>query len=127
MSMKETQQVMENNKKQLVTTWIENGRVYELFSYSVTSAAVSADNSELISVFDYLGGRTPPAGIGKRIYDYAKQHNERVESKHIESKSYSGLIMLYTPEFLARWFSMENSKTPEINEPHSIDDDDLPF
>jgi hypothetical protein len=127
MNTKETQQVMENNKKQLVTTWIENGRVYELFSHAVTSADIGTDNSELISVFEYLGGRTPPAGIGKSIYDYAKQHNERVESKYIESKSYSGLIMMYTPEFLARWFSIENSKTPEIDETRSVDDDDLPF
>jgi hypothetical protein len=118
---------MESNKKRLVTTWIENGYVYELFSQSVTAINASTNNPELITVFDYLGGKTPPVGIGKRIYDYAKQHNEQIESKHIESKSYSGLVMMYTPEFLNRWFSQENYKTTEIVESSSVDDDNLPF
>ena len=66
-----------------------------------------------LSLFDYL---KKPAGkeLGDRVYKAAKKDNIPVTTREVQTRTYSGKVMLYPKEFLDTFFN----KT-EV--------DDLPF
>lgn len=119
----------------LVTAWEEGGFRYEIFSTPIETAKTETVpeipyGKQMISVFDYLGGRTPLKGTGQRIYDYVKANNIPYSADHIETKSYTGKIMLYERNFLDVWFSAEHQRveTDLVEQIEmSEEDDDLPF
>jgi hypothetical protein len=122
-------------EKKLVTAWEEGGFRYEIFSTPIETQIKDIVpeipyDKQMISVFDYLGGRTPLKGTGQRIYDYAKSNNIPYSTDHIETRSYTGKIMLYERSFLDFWFSEEHQRveTDLVEQIEmSEEDDDLPF
>ena len=128
---------MESNYK-VITSWIENNRKYVIYSYPLESTIEAT--TDMISVFEFLGKRTPPFGAGKKVYDLAKHLGANYTIKEISVPSYTGKIMLYDRQFLHEncQFLHENvnqlpgieevnkiAVTPIIN--NVIDNDDLPF
>ena len=120
MNTKETQQVMESNR--IVASWQENGMLYTLtaspINITLNTAPVASD---LISIFQYLGNRTPTAGTGAKVYARAKNINATYEAGVLNTPYYQGKIMLYERSFLDDYF---NNNEIEIS---SDEDDDLPF
>ena len=60
--------------------------------------------TEFLSLYDYLGY---PAGgeLGKAVYNKARATNKIVKSREVETRSYKGIILLYTREFLDSYFN----------------------
>lgn len=58
---------------------------------------------KMMSLFDYLGR---PAGgeLGKQVYDTAYHLKIPVETRHVQTKTYSGDVMLYPEAFLKEYF-----------------------
>ena len=63
----------------------------------------------MMSLFDYLGH---PAGgeLGKQVYDAAYNLKVPVETRHVETKNYTGDVMLYPEAFLKEYFEMKQRK-----------------
>lgn len=122
MSTKETQQVMEN--KRIVTTWQENGMLYTLTATPINgeNTTPKAQSSEMISIFQYLGNRTPDQGTGAKVYQHAKNVGAKYEAGDLNTPSYQGKIMLYERSFLDTYFNNNTATTSIVEE-----DDDLPF
>lgn len=127
-------------KNRTVASWQENGMLYTLTATPIsdeigiphevmtnsTSTANPYKSKELISVFEYLGNRTPESGTGAKIYAHAKKIGANYEVAEINTASYSGKIMLYERGFLDVYFN----KTTATEQPiyiDDVDDDDLPF
>ena len=57
----------------------------------------------MMSLFDYLGR---PAGgeLGKQVYDTAYHLKIPVETRHVQTKTYTGEVMLYPEAFLKEYF-----------------------
>ena len=128
---------MENNNK-LITSWIEGNRKYVIYSYPLESAIEVT--TDMISVFEFLGKRTPPFGAGKKVYDLAKHLGVNYTIKEISVPSYTGKVMLYERQFLhdnCQFLHDNINQLPGIEEVNKsagnpiinnvIDDDDLPF
>ncbi len=58
---------------------------------------------QMMSLFDYLGR---PAGgeLGKQVYDAAYQLKVPVETRHVQTKTYTGDVMIYPEGFLKEYF-----------------------
>jgi hypothetical protein len=58
---------------------------------------------KMMSLFDYLGR---PAGgeLGKQVYTTAHQLKVPVETRRVETKKYTGDVMLYPETFLKEYF-----------------------
>ena len=58
---------------------------------------------KMMSLFDYLGR---PAGgeLGKQVYDTAYHLKIPVETRHVQTKTYTGEVMLYPEAFLKEYF-----------------------
>lgn len=58
---------------------------------------------KMMSLFDYLGR---PAGgeLGKQVYDVAYHLKVPVETRHVQTKTYTGEVMLYPEGFLREYF-----------------------
>lgn len=119
-------------KNRTVASWQENGMLYTLTATPIEAELVTDianvttyDHSkEMISVFEYLGKRTPAAGVGAKIYDYAKSVGAKTDVAEIDTTSYKGKIMLYERGFLDEYYNKpETPVTPQLVE----EDDDLPF
>ena len=120
MNTKETQQVMEN--KRIVTTWQEHGMLYTLTATPINVENTSnTDTSEMISIFQYLGNRTPDQGTGAKVYAHAKNVKAKYEAGDLNTPYYQGKIMLYERSFLDDYFN--NNPTTAV----VVEDDDLPF
>ena len=110
----------------IVTSWQENG-----FQYTLTAAPIVNDNTEMISIFDYFGGKTQEQGTGERVYKAAVEAGARIDSKQVATKYYTGKVMLYERSFLDSHFNETNPvpvaqvKTIKIND--IAEEDDLPF
>ena len=57
----------------------------------------------MMSLFDYLGR---PAGgeLGKQVYDTAYHLKIPVQTRHVQTKTYTGEVMLYPEGFLREYF-----------------------
>lgn len=83
------------------------------------------NKEEFISLFDFLG---KPAGgeLGKKVFEEAKKQKQRTSIKQIETKNYTGNIVLYKREFLDEYFKPK--KKPYFGPSDNIvDPDELPF
>lgn len=67
------------------------------------------ENNEMVSLFDYLG---KPAGseLGKNVATVAMLHGVHIEERFVETRNYSGRILLYPRDFLDLYF---NNKLPQ--------------
>lgn len=108
----------------LVTSWQENGMLYTLTATPIDgeNTTPKAQSSEMISIFQYLGNRTPEHGTGAKVYQHAKQVGAKYEAGDLNTPYYQGKIMLYERSFLDSYF---NTNQPIISS--SVEDDDLPF
>jgi hypothetical protein len=63
-------------------------------------------SEKLMSLFDYLGY---PAGneLGEQVAAYAKIKKAKCSIRHVSTKTYTGLVMLYTREFLNEYFEVK--------------------
>ena len=106
----------------IVTSWQENGMLYTLTStpIKVENATSNDQPSEMISIFQYLGNRTPDQGTGAKVYQHAKNVGAKFEAGDLNTPYYQGKIMLYERSFLDTYFN--NNPTTAV-----VVDDDLPF
>jgi hypothetical protein len=108
-----------------VATWTENGMLYTLTASPITAEPSTAEvkhSSNMISVYQYLGNRTPEYGTGAKIYAHAKSVGAKYEAEELNTPYYQGKIMLYEREFLDSYFNTNSTTTAPSEE-----DDDLPF
>ena len=126
MNTKETHQVMESNRT--VASWHEHGMLYTLTATPInteTSNTETKHSSNMISVYQYLGNRTPERGTGAKIYTHAKNVGAKYEAAELNTPYYQGKIMLYEHSFLADYFNNNpNTSSMPLNKDM---DDDLPF
>jgi hypothetical protein len=122
----------------VITTWQDNGMQYTLTATPIieqTAPTSSGNKTEMLSVFDYLGGKTPPPGTGEKVYKYATNSRAKVESKEVTTTKYTGKVMLYERQMLDVYFNQNTTAVPVApvaNIPKqdlitSYEDDDLPF
>lgn len=122
----------------VITTWQDNGMQYTLTATPIieqTAPTSSGNKTEMLSVFDYLGGKTPPPGTGEKVYKYATNSRAKVESKEVTTTKYTGKVMLYERQMLDVYFNQNTTAVPVApvaNIPkqdliNSYEDDDLPF
>ncbi len=117
----------------IVTSWEENGMLYTITATPITKTQIptsSGSKTEMISVFEYLGG-TPPTGTGEKVYKYAVSIGAKIESKEVSSTKYTGKVMLYERQMLDVYYNQDTTKVtvPENNTVSTYDPDldDLPF
>lgn len=60
-------------------------------------------SEKLLSLYDYLGY---PAGnkLGEQVAAYAKIRKAKCSTRHVNTLTYTGPVMLYTKEFLNEYF-----------------------
>lgn len=60
-------------------------------------------SEKLLSLFDYLGY---PAGkeLGEQVARYAKIRKAKCSVRYVDTRTYTGPVMLYTREFLNEYF-----------------------
>jgi hypothetical protein len=103
----------------IVATWAENGMQYTITATPIAEKPAptsSGNKTEMISVFEYLGG-TPPAGTGEKVYKYAVSIGAKIESKEVSSTKYTGKVMLYERQMLDVYFNADTTtiKAPDTN------------
>lgn len=67
------------------------------------------DNSPFISLYDYLG-YAAGAQLGKQVAQAAVKCKEKIEKKNVQTRTYSGEILMYRKQFLQEFFN--NRKEP---------------
>ena len=122
----------------VVATWQENGMQYTITATPIVekSAPTSSGNkTEMISVFEYLGG-TPEQGTGEKVYKYATKFGAKIETKEVKTTKYTGKIMLYERQMLDVYFNKDTTSVQQVPAPepqqielldNTYEDDDLPF
>jgi hypothetical protein len=114
-----------------VASWQENGMLYTLTATPISESIIeepisdqtnTGHSSEMISVYQYLGNRTPEYGTGAKIYQHAKNIGAKYKAEELNTPYYQGKIMLYERGFLDVYF---NNNTTGISS--NEEDDDLPF
>jgi hypothetical protein len=115
-------------ERRVVSSWDDNG-----FRYTVIATPIVADK-ELISVFDYHYGKTPPYKTGENVYKAAVAAGAVISSKEVITKSYTGKVMLYERSFLDSYFNglelaayTPKPMTVPADTMSTYEDDDLPF
>lgn len=69
-----------------------------------------------VSLFDYLG-YAAGARLGKQVAEAAVRCNEKIAKKAISTRTYTGDILMYRPQFLKEFFnSKQNFDTIESSE-----------
>ena len=122
----------------VITSWQENGMQYTITATPIIeqSAPTSSGNkTEMLSVFEYLGGKTPAPGTGEKVYKYAINSGAKKETKEVSTTKYTGKFMLYERQMLDVYFNQNTTAVPVApvaNIPkqdliNSYEDDDLPF
>ena len=120
----------------VITTWQENGMQYTITATPIIekSAPTSSGNkTEMLSVFEYLGGKTSEHGTGEKVYKYAINCGAKVEAKEVSTNKYTGKVMLYERQMLDVYFNKDTTSVPvpkmqqiELRD-DTYEDDDLPF
>ena len=64
----------------------------------------------MISLYDYLGRAAGPE-LGKRVASAAAAKNIPFNSRYVETKSYTGEILLYPKSFLDEYFGVKQGTT----------------
>jgi hypothetical protein len=61
---------------------------------------------EMVSLFDFLG-HAAGASLGAAVYGVANRTKEKVETREIKTKTYTGKVMLYRKSFLDEYFKVK--------------------
>ena len=64
----------------------------------------------MISLYDYLGRAAGPE-LGKRVASAAAAKNIPFNSRYVETKTYTGEILLYPKSFLDEYFGGKQGTT----------------
>ena len=120
----------------VVATWQENGLQYTITATPIEEKSTptsSGNKTEMLSVFEYLGGKTPEHGTGEKVYKYAINSGAKVEAKEVSTTKYTGKVMLYERQMLDVYFNKDTTSVPvpkiqkiELRD-DTYEDDDLPF
>ena len=120
----------------VITTWQENGMQYTITATPIEEKSTptsSGNKTEMLSVFEYLGGKTPEHGTGEKVYKYAINSGAKVEAKEVSTTKYTGKVMLYERQMLDVYFNKDTTSVPvpkmqqiELRD-DTYEDDDLPF
>ena len=129
--------------ERIVTTWEENGMQYTITAKPINSntAVSTGPPNEMISIFEYLGGKTPETGTGDKIYKKAKQVDAKISHTEVSTTKYTGKILLYERVFLDMYYNavVGNTNTTPVATPQVVQpsiepiidydpiNDDLPF
>ena len=129
---------METNER-IVAAWQENGIQYTITAKPVNEVIVINSNpkentyaSEMLSIFEYMGNRTPEKGTGDKVYKHARKVGAKFETKEVSTTNYTGKVMLYERSFLDVYFNNNTYNTTPVltmdpSPEYNPDDDDLPF
>jgi hypothetical protein len=71
---------------------------------------------EMISLFDYLG-QAAGSELGKQVHTTAVKLKEPIQTREVNTRSYTGLVCLYRKEFLQEYFSTLKKGTEDETEP----------
>lgn len=119
----------------IITSWQENGMQYIIIARPIetTKETPNGYDSEMLSVFEYLGG-TPSPGTGDKVYRHAKSTGARVGTTEVSTPKYTGPIMTYERAFLDVYFNKQTTSSTSVvatpqPETYTYDpiNDDLPF
>jgi hypothetical protein len=93
--------------ERIVTTWQENGMQYTITVKSIENAAPISTGppTEMVSIYEYIGNRTPEKGIGDKVYKKAKQVDAKISNKEVITTNYTGEILLYERVFLDMYYN----------------------
>ncbi len=61
-----------------------------------------------VSLFDYLGYAAGPR-LGKEVAEAAVRCNEKIAKKAISTRTYTGDVLLYRPQFLKEFFNSKQN------------------
>lgn len=62
------------------------------------------NNTQFVSLFEFLG-RAAGGALGQEVYAKAKELKSPTSSRDVNTKNYSGKVMLYDREFLNTYFN----------------------
>ena len=62
------------------------------------------ENIEYVSLYDFLG-KAAGGKLGKEVFTEAKRVREKVKTRDVSNKAYTGKKMLYRKEFLNTYFN----------------------
>ena len=99
----------------VITTWQENGMQYTITATLIVEKSdtmPSGNKTEMLSVFEYLGGKTPKHGTGEKVYKYAINSGAKVEAKEVSTNKYTGKVMLYERQMLDVYFNKDTTSVP---------------
>lgn len=132
--------------ERIVAEWQENGMQYTITAKPINNTApvFKASDKEMLSIFEYMGNRTPEKGTGDKVYKHARKIGAKFETKEVSTTNYTGKVMLYERGFLDVYFNnntlntvKSGTATPNIptSSPmletktyeYDADNDDLPF
>lgn len=66
---------------------------------------------EMLSLYDYLNRPAGPE-LGKEVWEAAKKAKIKPDERLVNTKNYSGKILMYPKSFLIEFFSGKQSKLP---------------
>jgi predicted Zn-dependent protease with MMP-like domain len=67
------------------------------------------ENNQMMSLYEYLG-RAAGSELGKRVAEAAMMHGVAITEREVETRTYSGKILMYPRQFLDAYF---NNKLPK--------------
>ncbi len=67
-------------------------------------AVQQCDDGDFISLFDYLG-HAAGAQLGKQVAQAAASTKQQIKKKNVQTRTYSGEILMYKKGFLKEYFS----------------------
>jgi hypothetical protein len=93
--------------ERIVTTWQENGMQYTITAKPINNTApvYTGPPNEMVSIYEYIGSKTPEKGIGDKVYKKAKQVDAKIGKKEVITTNYSGKILLYERVFLDMYYN----------------------
>ena len=93
--------------ERIVTTWEENGMQYTITAKPINNTApvYTGPPTEMVSIYEYIGNKTPLKGIGDKVYKKAKQVDAKISNKEVITTNYTGKILLYERVFLDMYYN----------------------
>ena len=79
------------------------------------------ENENFMSLYDFLG-HAAGTELGKEVAVEAKKQGQKIITKEVKNKTYTGKVMMYDIDFLTKYFT--KPQQPSVKTP---DEDDLPF
>jgi hypothetical protein len=80
------------------------------------------ENENFMSLYDFLG-KAAGTELGKEVADEAKEQGQKIITKEVKNKAYTGKVMMYNIDFLTKYFT--KTQEPSVKTPD--EDYELPF